>query len=227
MDSRFSRTAAPSPAPSVPPSEPEPEETVSYADVSPEHWAHEAVSFLANQEPPAVSGYEDGRFCPDRQVTRAEFVKLLVQAFRFDTADAVCSYTDVPPDAWYYPYAAAAQAAGVVTGTDYNRFAPDEEITRQDMAVMLCRTAEMKLIPLEQTREIAFPDGDAVSVYAQKAVETLAGAGVINGMDGEMLRPFASATRAQAVKMIYGIISTERLAAQAFGRCPIALEREL
>lgn len=197
-------SAAPTAAPSVAPTEPRTE--VSYADMPREHWAHEAVSFLANQEPPAVSGYEDGRFYPDRKVTRAEFVKLIMQAFRFDAGSAECSYVDVHVDAWYYPFAAAAQAAGVVTGTDDGRFAPEEEITRQDMAVMLCRAAEIKLIPMEQTRETVFPDGDTVSVYAQKAVETLAGAGVIGGTDGGMLKPFAPATRAQAAKMIYEIM---------------------
>ncbi len=184
----------------------EKEQIVEYSDLKKEHWANEAVMFLSNQEPPVISGYEDGAFYPDRHITRAEFVKLIINAFKFSTDAAECTYKDVSSDSWYYTYIAAAEKAGIVTGTEDGTFCPDNEISRQDMAVMLYRVLEIKLISLSAIKEPQFPDKDTVSVYAQKAVEALGAAGVINGADGGRLNPFSSATRAQAAKMIYEIL---------------------
>ncbi len=198
-------TAVP-PQESLPTQAPEETQQITYSDLPDEHWANEAVTFLSKQNPPVISGYEDGAFYPDRHITRAEFVKLVINAFKFSTDAAECTYKDVANDSWYYTYIAAAEQAGVVTGNEDGTFKPDEEISRQDMAVMLHRVLEIKLISLNQIKEPQFPDKDMVSVYAQKAVETLGAAGVINGTDGGKLNPFASATRAQAAKMIYEIL---------------------
>ena len=206
-------TSVPSLAPTTEPSAeplptpvPEKEEKYAYTDLPQEHWANEAVMFLSKQNPPVISGYENGAFYPDRRITRAEFVKLVINAFKFDTQTAECTYKDVEANSWYYKYIAAAEKAGVVTGNEDGAFNPDKEISRQDMAVMLHRVLEIKLISLNAIKEPQFPDKDTVSVYAQKAVETLGAAGVINGTDGGKLNPFASATRAQAAKMIYEIL---------------------
>ncbi|MBQ4516444.1 MAG: S-layer homology domain-containing protein [Clostridia bacterium] len=199
-------------APAIPTNDPlptqTPEETeqITYSDLPDEHWASEAVTFLSKQNPPVISGYEDGAFYPDRRITRAEFVKLVINAFKFSTDIAECTYKDVLADSWYYTYIAAAEQAGVVTGNEDGTFNPDKEISRQDMAVMLHRVLEIKLISLNAIKEPQFSDKDTVSVYAQKAVETLGAAGVINGTDDGKLNPFASATRAQAAKMIYEIL---------------------
>ncbi|MBR5157002.1 MAG: S-layer homology domain-containing protein [Clostridia bacterium] len=179
---------------------------ITYKDLPQEHWANEAVTFLSKQNPPVISGYDDGAFYPDRCITRAEFVKLIINAFKFGTYASECTYKDVANDSWYYNYIAAAEQAGVVTGNDDGAFNPDKEISRQDMAVMLHRVLEIKLISLNTIKEPHFTDKDSVSVYAQKAVETLSAAGVINGTDDGKLNPFASATRAQAAKMIYEIL---------------------
>lgn len=200
-------TPVATPEPTAAPTQiPEEKTEIVYKDLSKGHWANEAIAFLSVHEPPVISGYDDGCFYPDRYVTRAEFVKLIINAFKFNTDGVLCTYNDVDSDSWYYTYIAAAEQAGVVTGTDNGTFRPDEEISRQDMAVMLHRVLEIKLISLETVTEPVFPDGDTVSVYAQKAVNALGAAGVINGTDGGKLSPFASATRAQAAKMIYEIL---------------------
>lgn len=202
-------TVQPTPAPSAsaqPQPTQEPQNVSCYPDVPSDHWAYDAVKTLAGANPPIVSGYEDGLFHPDRHVTRAEFVKLIIHAFHFKLPETGCTYADVSADAWYAPYVAAAQQAGFVQGTDQNLFEPEKEITRQDMAVMLFRVLEIKLISLPLGTETVLKDADTISDYAKAAVENLSGAGVINGTEGGNFEPLSPASRAQAVKMIYEMI---------------------
>lgn len=176
----------------------------AFADLGEAEWARESITELSKRG--IVSGVGDGKFEPNRPVTREEFVKMLVSAV--DAVDsAPANYTDVNTAAWYYRYIAIASANGLVSGYPDGRFGVGEAISRQDVAVMLLRTARMFGYPLTAMNDrIDFMDDTEIAEYAKEAVYTMQGAGLMNGTDGARFEPQASATRAMVAKVLHGLI---------------------
>lgn len=176
-----------------------------FGDIRDVAWAQKAIVALSSIG--VVSGKEEGYFYPNDNVTRAEFVKMLVGALeyagRIDTEGAECSFADVPETEWCYEPIAAAVRAGIVQGVSETEFAPDANITRQDMAVMLKRAADAAGITLESGAETVFTDEASIASYAADAVETMSRAGIVNGFDDGSFMPLSNATRAQAAVVIY------------------------
>lgn len=159
------------------------------------HWAKDEINILLQKG--IVSGYADLSFKPDNAVTRAEFVKLLCEAFGITTATDV-SFDDVPYDAWYQPYVKRAAGAGVVMGTSNRLFSPESYITRQDASLMLWRIIKSDT----NNVSLQFSDKDKISSYASDAVAALCKAGIISGFEDFTFRPKENITRAQAAVII-------------------------
>ncbi len=176
-----------------------------FSDIGSVSWAQKAI--VAMSAVGIVTGKEDGKFAPNDNVTRAEFIKMLIGMLEYakliDTSDKSCDFTDVADDAWYHDVVAIAVNNGIVTGVSDTEFAPDANITRQDMAVMVQRAAAAANLSLPKGAEITFTDSAAISDYAASAVESMARAGIINGFDDGSFSPNSNATRAQAVVIIY------------------------
>ncbi len=175
---------------------------ISFKDVPTTHWAIKPVEYLAAEG--IVSGNGDGTFAPDRTVTREEFVKMVVGAFKIAGSGDI-AFTDVAKSHWAYGYINAAVENGIVKGISDNKFGMGSLITRQDMAVIMSRIIELKGIQL-QSGTVAFTDSAAIADYAKDAVELLAGAGIINGYEDGSFKPEGSLTRAEAAKVIYAIV---------------------
>ena len=182
----------------------EAEQTESYTDVPKTHWAYKSIQELT--ELGVVCGTGNGNFEPYRNVTRAEFVKMLMTALKTETTENVCTLTDVNTGDWYCGYVSTAQKIGMVTGDDNGRFNPNETISRQDMAVMVKRALDTKGIVLQKTKNVQFADADDIADYAKEAVAVLAGAGLLNGVDNGMFAPLSYADRAQAAKCISNML---------------------
>ena len=159
------------------------------------HWAGGDIKALS--EAGIVAGFGDGTFRPDQQVTRAEFVKLLVTAFSL-SGDGAGQYRDVQSGDWFKPYVDAASALGLITGYD-GYFYPSDSLTRQDAAVVIYRT--LRQLGKEASGSHHFPDSAEIAEYAREAAGALAAAGIMQGT-GSGFEPAAVATRAQVVKMI-------------------------
>lgn len=182
-----------------------------FSDIADVTWAQKAIVAMSAVD--IVKGREEGKFFPNDSITRAEFVKMLIgmleYAGRIDTADAECSFADVAEDAWYYSAVAAAVKNGIVTGVSETEFAPDANITRQDMAVMIDRAAKAANISLSDGAEFIFTDEAAISDYALDAVKAMSKAGIINGFEDGSFSPMTNATRAQATVMLYRVAGGE------------------
>lgn len=175
-----------------------------FGDVWLAAWAREAIGALAYEG--VVSGYEDGTVLPNKEITRDEFVKLLVTALSIDVDEnAVCAYSDIQAGSWQQPYIAAATNSGIVTGTGTLTFGSGQTISRQDMATMIYRAVLKLKVTLPSGNIAAFNDAEMISGYALEAVNKLAAAGVVSGMGDDNFAPGASATRAQAICMIFNI----------------------
>ena len=139
-------------------------------------------------------------FAPAENMTRAQFVTMLAGLQGADvSAYRTGKFTDVPADAWYAPYVGWAAEHGVVYGVSDTAFAPDADILRQDMAVMVYRYAERFGIRLgTDVPPVTFADAGDIAAYALPAVQALQRAGVISGMPDGSFRPREHMTREQA-----------------------------
>ena len=173
-----------------------------FSDMDQALWADLAVSELTKRS--IISGMGDGTFEPARAITREEFVKIIVEACGFTSSAATIEFSDVSTQEWYYPYVASAAGVGIITGMGDGTFGVGRAITREEMAAIICRAAQVKGIELKtDTARETFTDDSMISDWAQEDVYTLQQAGVINGMGDGSFAPGQSCTRAEAAKVVY------------------------
>mgnify|MGYP000864030575 CR=1 FL=1 len=172
-----------------------------FNDVPASHWAFEAINYLRWKE--YVTGSDANMFYPDEYVSRAEMVKMLVNAFHVPDGKGN-PFSDVTSSDWFAKYISSAYSNGLVSG-DGTNFNPNTAITRQDMVVMIYRFAKYAGKTFQNSK-MTFVDKDNISSYAEEAVAYMSGDSIICGNDGNYFMPLESATRAQAAKLIYEIV---------------------
>ncbi len=172
-----------------------------FTDLGTVPWAQEAINALAARG--IISGRSDTIFDPNANITRAEYCQILVGAIGHmnDSADVV--FADVPTDAWFYHAVAVASSLGIVEGYGDGNFGPNDLIKRQDMALMTMKAGQSLGMTFSAIRTMSFADAGEVSDYAATAVQTLADAGIINGVSDTEFAPKDHATRAQSAKILY------------------------
>lgn len=195
--------ATPTPAPTVTPApteEPTPvpqkelgEDT--FGDVSAEDWFYDSIKYV--YENGFMDGTGDG-FEPDITMSRAMLVTVL---YRLDGETEVNSenkFDDVKDNEWYCKAVLWANGNGIVDGVTDSKFAPDGEVTREQMALIFYRYCKYKGYDVDITAELVeFNDADTISDWAVNAVKWANGIGLINGTSDTELSPKDSATRAQ------------------------------
>jgi len=170
-------------------------------------WAGDAVLYLYRAG--VVNGTGDGRFSPQRSVSRGDFILMVCRAFNFG-ADTSDSFPDVPPQSYYHDAIASAKALGIASGSNGN-FRPSAAISRQDAMVILSRalTAAGKSLGAGNAGDLdSYSDRSMVSGYAEEAVASLVKAGVIQGSNGA-LHPTSSITRAEMATILYRVLTIE------------------
>lgn len=178
---------------------------VSFKDISSVSWAKDSIIGLAARG--IVTGASSQAFEPNRSVTRAEFIHMLIQTLNLKQTGAISTFHDVKEGAWYYNSAASAQQLGIVTGLSDGTFGINDKINRQDMAAMAYRALQKAGITLEQVNDKAeFNDAAAIAEYAKEAVAMLQAAGTINGMGNGRFAPNQTASRAQAAVILYQLL---------------------
>ena len=175
-----------------------PVEKVVFPDLNEAVWATEAVTYLKNKG--VINGDDKGNFNPNKSVTRAEFVKMVVLATGLAPENGETGFNDVTAEHWSASYINAAVKSGLVNGVSDNEFNPGAVITRQDMAVILYRAYK---INESLGYSLNFSDADFISDYAKEAVAFLSTKGIINGVGDNVFAPLDDATRAQAAQMLY------------------------
>lgn len=174
----------------------------TFNDVQEDFWAYEFIESLTADG--VVSGDEQKNFRPGDNVSRQEFVKMLLLALDVDLSGAADpGFYDVTDSDWSYSYIAKAVELGIVTGVSEAEFDKNSPITREDMAVMCTRALKSIGDYTEPGEGAVFGDIQDVSDYAASAVAAMSERGVINGYDDNTFRPKNNATRAEAAKIIY------------------------
>ena len=175
----------------------------TFADLNEASWAKSSIEALAKKG--VLSGKGDGKFYPNDTVTREEFVKIIVEAIDIHEKDATVDFGDVAANRWSYSYIASASRANIIQGTGANTFSPAGQMSRQDMAVIMLRVAD--LLGIELKSNATFADETSIAGYAKDAVKKLAGAGIINGVGDNKFSPKTTVTRAQAAKIVYELLT--------------------
>jgi len=180
---------------------------VIFNDVDTDAWYNSAVSFAAARG--IVQGMGGGRFAPEESIKRADFLIIVMNSFGIELDEHITQNFIDAGDKYYTPYLGTAKRIGLVLGMDGNRFAPEEQISRQDMLLILYRA----LIILDELPEGStgrtlqdFADAEDIEIYAKEAINHFVETGIIEGSEGRLL-PKATSTRAQAAQVLYNLLT--------------------
>ena len=174
-----------------------------FDDLAGNEWAAEYINALYEKK--IINGKGNKSFDPNANVTRSEFVKMLVVALGFAVENHECDFNDLTADMWQYSYIATAKSLGIINGYDNGSFGVNDPISRQDMAVITERALRIYGKAFEG-EQVSFVDGEIVAEYAARAVANLAAVGIISGMPDGTFAPYSNVTRAQAATVIYKAI---------------------
>ena len=169
-------------------------------------WYHEAVDFVLRNG--LMNGYTSTLFGPDENLSRAQLAQILYNREGKPSVTDSSVFTDVDNGAWYAPAITWAAGSGIVGGYGGGTFGPNDNITREQLAVMLWRYAGN---PVATDKELHFADAGKVSRYAAEALRWAVENGVINGIGGGILDPQGLATRAQVAQMLKNLLEKRNL----------------
>ena len=172
----------------------------SFTDVSAGQWFAKNVSYVTARE--IFNGVSDNMFAPDSNMSRAMFAQVLYNFARGAQAGDGTVFTDVKAEQWFSDVAGWAKANGVFNGKADGSFGPDEDISRQDLITTLYRFAKANGFDVSATGELNFSDVADVETYAAEAMQWAVSAGLIGGYEDGLLRPAATATRAQVAAIM-------------------------
>lgn len=180
---------------------------VSFMDVAKEAWYSKAVTFIAARG--ITKGTGEGEYNPEGKLTRSEFLVMLMRTYGLAPDGSPKDNFEDAGSKYYTNYLSAAKRLGITAGVGANRFAPDKEITRQEMATMLYNAlrqiSELPTGPKgKQLTE--YKDAENIATWAKDAMALFAGTGIINGDKGN-LTPDGTTTRAELAQVIYTLLS--------------------
>ena len=150
----------------------------------------------------------DTEFAPGKEVTRAEFTALLVRALGLSSSKqrTESRFVDVDEHAWYAQVVETAVGAGLVQGKDADHYAPNEEMTREQLAVMVSSALELAGAPAIAIDEDdvlgKFTDHDQIAGWAKQAVAQVSAAEIIQGYPDGTFAPQQIVTRAEAAAIL-------------------------
>ena len=175
--------------------------TLPFYDVASDDWFYEDVAYV--YENGLMNGMGEGQFGPQGTTTRGMIVTILYRQAGSPAASGN-PFTDVDPGQYYAEPIAWAASHGIVNGISATTFAPDDPITREQMATILYRYAQYQGEDVsDQGNLSAFADADTISAYAKQAMAWANGAGLINGVEGNRLNSTGQAVRCQAAAILH------------------------
>ena len=173
----------------------------AFTDVN-NHWAKDNMLFVVSRG--LLSGTSATTFSPNTGMTRGMFVTALGRLAGVDPTDYQARmFTDVKEDAYYAPYVNWAAKTGVVSGTTDTTFAPDTNINREQMAVIMKNYATKLGYTIPKTLEVVnFADSAGISSWAKEAVKSMQQAGILAGKTNNCFDPAGTATRAEVATVL-------------------------
>lgn len=183
-----------------------------FIDVSENDWFYNNVKYAVQNE--LFSGTTATTFEPNTPITRGMVVTVLFRAESDPAVNKSVPFADVKADSYYANAVIWAEQNGIVTGTSETTFAPNDNITREQLAAIMLRFAKYKGYDIsisENTNILSFDDFADISEYAIPAMQYAAGAGLINGKSKSTLNPKDGATRAEAAAILQRFLTGNNL----------------
>lgn len=178
-------------------------ETEQFADAYLAEWAKDALLYMRKA---GIMNGDGTNVRPTDAVTRGEFSKILVTAFKLEANGEEHYFAD-GEDAWWNEYAQIMYSNEIMSGVGDNVFGGEMPITRQMLAVAVDRLIKAKGIEIyDKNSGIEFKDGDVIADYAKDSVSFLAKKGIIQGIGNDLFAPELAVTRAEAAQIIYNIL---------------------
>ena len=174
-----------------------------FTDVIESDWFFENVKYA--YENGLLYGVTETEFGPQIEMTRAMLVTVLYRAEGEPAVNKSVPFADVDENAYYANAVAWAQQNGIVYGVSENEFAPDDNITREQIAAIMFRYAQYKGYDVsvgETTNLLSYTDAESVSEYAVASVQYAVGAGLIVGKTETTINPADNATRAEVAAIL-------------------------
>ncbi len=174
--------------------------SVPFADVPEDAWYREAVEYVHRNG--LMKGVTDRAFAPDDSLTRGMLVTIL-HRLEDEPASPASGFADVKSGAWYAEAVHWAAANGIVGGYGDGRFAPNDAITREQLAAILYRYARYKGCDVTGSADLTgFSDVSDISGYAMGAMSWANAMGLVNGTGAATLMPGGLAARGQVAAIL-------------------------
>jgi len=170
------------------------------------HWAKDYIAEAKAKN--IITGDEKGNFNPDKSVTRAELIAMLMRTIEGEEVSYDGIFSDVDSDDWYASVIAKALKLGIIS--EDTKFRPNDRVTREEMCKMIVNVYTILGGETDSESDISFADGEEISPWAEEFVKKAVAAGLMNGMDDNKFSPGSGATRAQAATVICRMLADQQ-----------------
>ncbi|MBQ8526688.1 MAG: InlB B-repeat-containing protein [Clostridia bacterium] len=179
--------------------------SLNFADLDVNAWYHEDVDYVI--ENGIFKGITETTFAPNNKLTRAMLVTVLYRIENEPATNRSIPFADVDMGAYYANAVSWAKQNGIVNGITENEFAPDSNITREQIAAIIMRYVVYKgMYTLTLEENLHFADSNEISEYAVSSMNWAVGSGLINGKSETTLAPKDNATRAEIAAILHRFI---------------------
>ena len=182
-----------------------------FTDVSENDWFFESVKYA--NENGLMGGTTNTSFAPNEPLTRGMLVTILYRADGEPAVNKSIPFSDVAADAYYANATIWAQQNGIVNGVTENAFAPDDNITREQIAAIMFRYAKYKGYDVsvgESTNILSYTDAESISEYAITAMQYAVGSGLMKGKTESTINPKDVATRAEIAAILQRFLEANK-----------------
>ncbi|OPH56018.1 hypothetical protein BC351_29450 [Paenibacillus ferrarius] len=183
---------------------------VAFSDVA-NNWAKSSINNMGSKM--VVGGVGNNSYDPSKDMTRAEFAAIIVNALGLRPSANTSSFADITTNDWFAGYVQAAYEYGIVQGVEQNKYNPNGNITRQDAMVMIARVMNITKLNGDSTVSslAKFVDANDIANYAQSAVATCVNAGIVNGKTNSTVAPNQNITRAEIAVIVERLLKKSNL----------------
>ncbi|WP_195724415.1 S-layer homology domain-containing protein [Paenibacillus monticola] len=187
---------------------------LEFNDVS-QHWAKAAINNMGARM--VMSGSDNNRFDPEQDISRAEFVSIIVRGLGLKLENGASPYTDVLASAEYSSAIETAYTYGLISGYSDHSFRPLEKMTREQAMMILSKAMTITDLkgnsPIKATGELwsPFTDANLSADWAKNSITDCLQAGIISGRNGTLLAPKANISRAEVAAMVQRLLQKSGL----------------
>ena len=176
-----------------------------FTDVPANHWAQAAIQYVYDNG--LMTGVSDTAFAPEATTIRAMIASMLARLENVTSA-ADAGFSDVTADDWYATAVNWAAANGIVSGISDDTFAPNDPITREQLAAMLMNYAQWKGQDTSARADLShYSDAENTSSWANDVLSWAVAEGLLTGVTDDTIAPQVHATRAQVAAILQRFLS--------------------